>query len=134
MALHDICVQLITHLTAAAKDKSDPLGPIRILAHCVHIVEDYASEGFVDWPNSATSCRATSTTHSERHEGSSCGNFFCAARRPIHAFCRRCATLAGPTKGEAGEDYEQVVHELFDGDDFRPAAKAERARRHHTPR
>ena len=32
-------------------------------------------------------------------------------------------------RGEAREDYDQIVHELFDGDYFRPSALAERKRR-----
>jgi hypothetical protein len=45
-ALDDICSQLVTYLTAAAKDKSDPLRPAYILAHCDRICDVYACAGF----------------------------------------------------------------------------------------
>jgi hypothetical protein len=131
MALHDICVQLIFNLTIAAKDKSDPLGPIRILAHCVHIVEDYAGEGFTQL------AQFRNELHSDLHNALRKARrfflreFFLCSEAAHPRFLQTLRDTGWTTKGEAGEDYRLVVEELFDGDDFRPAAKVERARRNH---
>src|SRR6516165_3454366 len=133
MALHDICVQLITNLTKAAKDRSDPLGPIRILAHCVHIVEDYASEGFVELAQFRNELQSDLHNALRKARRFFLREFFLCSKAAHPRFLQTLADTGWMHRGEAGEDYEQVVHELFEGDDFRPAAKAERARRHHTP-
>jgi hypothetical protein len=45
-ALDDIACQLITYLTDAANDKSDPMRPAYILAHCDQTCAVYAEAGF----------------------------------------------------------------------------------------
>ena len=45
-ALDDIACQLITYLTAAANDKSDPDRPAHILAYCDCTLGVYAEAGF----------------------------------------------------------------------------------------
>jgi hypothetical protein len=45
-ALTDICSQLVTYLTAAANDKTDPIRIAHILAHCDRICDVYACAGF----------------------------------------------------------------------------------------
>jgi hypothetical protein len=45
-AFNDIACQLITYLTDAEKDKSDPMRPAVILAHCDRICDVYICSGF----------------------------------------------------------------------------------------
>jgi hypothetical protein len=131
MALHDVCVQFITLFTAAAKDRSDPLGPIRILAHCVHILDDYAGEGFTQLAEFRNELQSDLHNALRKARRFFLREFFLCSEAAHPRFLQTLRDTGWTTKGESGQDYQMVVEELFDGDDFRPAAKAERARRSH---
>jgi hypothetical protein len=131
MALDDIITQLISNLATAAKDKADPLRPFRILAACHSIANAYTSAGFSIFDE---------FEHALQHD---LHNALRMARRvflramflaPPHQFPEFISVLRETewrTSGEAGEDYNMVVRELFDGDYLRPSALQERKRRNH---
>jgi hypothetical protein len=135
-AFDDVINELIGALAVAAKDRSDPLRPFRILTACHSIAESYTEAGFDIFAE---------FEHALRHD---LHNALRMARRIFlrngfllpypsnqYAAFKQVLTETGwRNSGEAGGDYRMVVEELFDGDDFRPAAKAERARRNHAPR
>jgi hypothetical protein len=54
---------------------------------------------------------------------------FLAPPHQSQAYLQTLRDTGWTTKGEAGADYDMVVAELFDGDQLRPAALAERKRR-----
>jgi hypothetical protein len=129
MAFDDVINQLIAKLAVAAKDRSDPLRPIRVLAACQAIVSSYTQAGFHLFDE---------FDHALRHD---LHNALRMARRvflramflaPPHQsqdFLKVLRETQWCTGGEAGEDYDMVVRELFDGDYLRPSALAERKRR-----
>ena len=131
-ALTDVLCQLVTYLTAAAKNsRTDPFQAFRVLANCEKILDGYASANFTllaDFQHLLkTNLRAALRPSPQgvlprslpvsQHGGIFNIQAGHAGRWMAHSH------------SEAMEDYRQVVSEMFDGDRLRPSALAERQRR-----
>ena len=133
MAFDDIINQLIGHLAAAARDKSDPLRVVRILTACHSITSAYTEAGFDIFAEFEQALRHDLHNALRMARRVFLRSMFLAPPHEQQAYLQTLRDTGWRTSGESGEDYDRVVHELFDGDRLRPSALEERARRHHAP-
>jgi hypothetical protein len=129
LAFDDIINQLIGHLATAAKDKSDPLRPFRILSACHAVASAYKEAGFDIFAEFEQALRTDLHNAFRMARRVFLRSMFLAPPHEQQDFLKVLRETQWRTSGESGEDYERVVHELFDGDRLRPAALAERKRR-----
>jgi hypothetical protein len=132
-AFDDIINQLISNLASAAKDKRDPLRPFRILSACHAVASAYTEAGFGIFAEFEQALRTDLHNALRMARRVFLRAMFLAPPHQSQDFLKVLRETEWRNSGEAGKAYQMVVEELFDGDDFRPAAKAERARRSHAP-
>jgi hypothetical protein len=131
-AFDDIINQLIANLATAAKDRADPLRPFRVLAACQDIVSTYSHAGFHLFDEFEQALRHDLHNALRMARRVFLRAMFLAPPHQHQDFLKVLREIDWRMSDrEAAADYRQVVEELFDGDDLRPAAKAERARRNH---
>jgi hypothetical protein len=129
IAFDDVINQLISKLAVAAKDRSDPLRPIRVLAACHSIVSSYTAEGFDMFAPFEHALKTDLHNALRMARRLFLRGMFLAPPHQSQDFLKVLREIGWRTSGEAGEDYDSVVEELFDGDYLRPSALAERKRR-----
>jgi hypothetical protein len=135
MAFDDIINQLIANLAIAAKDKSDPLRPFRVLAACKSIVESYTSAGFDMFNEFEHALKNDLHNALRMARRIFLRQLFLAPPHQYPAF-RQTLMEIGWTSShrEAQQDYDEICRELFEDDGrWRREALAERKRRTMAP-
>jgi hypothetical protein len=133
-ALTDILCQLVTHLTAAAKvSRSDPFRAIRVLANCERICAEYT--GFILLADFQRELKTNLRSALRKARRAFLREAFLCRKDEFPAYLQTMRDTGWRSShAEAQADFDQVVHELFQPDGhWRPAARAERARRYVAP-
>jgi hypothetical protein len=135
MAFDDIITQLIGQLAAAARDRSDPVRPVRILTACHSIASSYTEAGFDIFAEFEEALRTDlhNALRMARRVFLRAG-FLLPYPSDQYAAYKQALTETGwrMSDPEAAADYRQAEKEVFHADGrMRSWAVAERKRRSH---
>jgi hypothetical protein len=133
-AFDDVINELIGALAAAAKDRTDPLRPVRILTACHAVASAYVEAGFGIFAEFEHQLRTDlhSALRTARKIFLRAGFLLPYPSDQYSAFKKVLEETGWRNSGEAGEDYRLAETEVFHADGrMRSWAVAERKRRSH---